>query len=180
MPNRSVFDDLSPDEIKAIEAEMIRRNFKRIYELEQWCVERGWEITRGPLYTKAKSVKRRLEFVKASTLAMQQVVEVAPDDDAKATGALLALVQADTFDTMLAFQEATEEPDPDKRLARLKDAALIANRVANANVRLKTFQAKTREKLDADLAAIKAAGGDEKTLEAVQQRIAIYLPSNGR
>lgn len=180
MPNISAFDDLSPEEIAAIEGEMARRNFKRLYQLTDWCAERGWKIERGPIYNRAKAVKRRLEFVKASTEAMKQVAETAQDDGAQASSAVLALVQAETFEMMLKMQEAGEETDIGERLELLKSAALIAQRSGNTSIRVKQYQAEVRAKLDADLEAIKAAGGDPATLDAVQKRVAIYLPANNR
>lgn len=180
MPNISAFDDLSPEEIQTIEAEMSRKNFKRLYQLVDWCREQGWNIERGAIYNRAKKVKRRLEFVKASTDAMLQIADATEDQGDKRSSAVLALVQSEAFEMMLSMQQADDEDDPGKRMSLLKDAALIAQRTTNASVKLKQFQAEFRAKLEAELAAMKDQGFDGATIDAVTKRVAIYLPSNGR
>lgn len=180
MPNREVVDDWTDEEIAEFDKEIERLRFKKVRDLVKWAESRGLTISRGAAHNRIKKVRRRLEFVKATSLAMEQVADAAQDDAAKASTAVLALVQAETFDMMLTMQEAEEEEDPAKRMKLLKDAALIAQRTTNSSVRLKQFQAEARARIEADLEALKKEGFDGATLDAVQKRVAVYLPDNGR
>lgn len=172
MPNHSAFDSLSPDELAEIDREFQRRNFKRLKPMLDWFQERGWDIGRGPMYRRSRDLKRRLEFVKASSQAMKEVAEAAKDDGADASSAVLALVQAEAFEVMLAMQEATDEDDTDLRLERLKNAALIAQRAGNTSVRVKQYQAKVQAALqaaaDKSEAIAKKAGLSEEDWAAIR------------
>jgi hypothetical protein len=180
MPNKSVLDDWSDAEIAAFDAEIQRRRFKDYRGLVEWAAGRGLKISRGAAHNRGKMLKQRLEFVKASSLAMEQIADAVKDDSAKASSAVLALVQAEAFEMMLKMQEAEGEEDPAERMELLKSAALIAQRTTNSSVRLKQFQVEARARLDADLEALKKEGFDGATLDAVQKRVAVYLPDNGR
>ncbi|MDD5276771.1 MAG: DUF3486 family protein [Methylovulum sp.] len=52
--------------------------------------------------------------------------------------------------------------------------------IGRLNISTKKWQQEVRTKLSADLAALKKEGFDGATIDAMERRVAIYLPDNGR
>jgi hypothetical protein len=175
MPNKSVLDDWSDAEIAAFDAEIQRRRFKDYRGLVEWAAGRGLKISRGAAHNRGKMLKQRLEFVKASSLAMEQIADAVKDDSAKASSAVLALVQAEAFEIMLAMQEASEEEDTDLRLERLKTAALIAQRSGNTSIRVKQYQAQVDAKAKAAAETVsqmaKKGGLSEEVIRQIEEQV---------
>jgi hypothetical protein len=181
MPNNSVLDSWTVEEIAAFDKQIENQRFKNIRGLVTWAAERGLKISRGAAHSRKNVVQRRVELVKASAQAMEQIADSIKDDTGKASSAILALMHSEVFEVMLNVQQADEEEDPAKRLKLLKEAALIVQRLTNSNIRLKNFQVEANARLAAELEVMKQSGEfDGKTLDAVQKRVAVYLPDNGR
>jgi len=171
---------MSPEDFERFAAEFASRRFKDTDGMVAWLSAQGYEIKRGAVWRAGSKLKRKLQAVKDATAAAKMVVESARDDEASLGEAVIAMVQSQMFDVMTNLQDAEEEDDPAERLKLLgitARAAADASRAANS---VKKHRMDIRAKLDADLEALKKEGFDANTIDAMQKRVAIYLPSNGR
>ena len=180
MPRPSAFDDMPEAAYNAFAAEFADRKFKDVDGMVDWLTERGFEIKRGAIWRAGSKIKRRLQAIKDATQAAKLIVNETKDDEASLSEAVVSMVQSSMFDTLVALKEADDEDDPAERLKLLGTAARAAADAARASLSTKTHRLNIQAKLKADLEALKKEGFDGATIEAMQQRVAIYLPDNRR
>ena len=149
MPNISVFDGLSPDEIVKIEAEIANRNFRGYSDLSDWCKSHGWQIERGALWNRGSKLKKQLQNVKNATQVAKMYVDVSADDAGALSEATLSLVQSGLFEVLSSMQEADETDDPAERMKLFSVAARAAADVGRASISQKKWRIEVRTKLQA-------------------------------
>lgn len=158
MPNNSVFDDLSPDEIAKIEAEIANRNFKNYSGLSEWCKSHGWSIERGALWNRGSKIKRYQQILKDATASATMIGESVKDDSGVLNDATLSLVQAGIFNVLTKIGDDDTEDQEIKRqqrqLGMLSMAAKASSEVGRASINVKKYKSEVRAKLQA--AALKA------------------------
>ena len=92
---------------------------------------------------------------------------------------MIALVQTEMFESIIALQEAGDEDvDPMERMGLLSKVAKNIASLTQASVRLKKFQSEVRERLAAKLNALedeaksgKGRAFDAETLRIVREEI---------
>lgn len=108
--------------------------------------------SRSALHRYGSKLDRRLAAIRASTEAAKLIQAQAGDDQDARSEALIALVQTELFEAILALQEAEEfdadgNPiDPSDRVELLSKAAKNIATLARGSVALKTFQAQARQR----------------------------------
>lgn len=154
MPRPSPINDLSPEQRKTFEQELVRRNFSDYDGLAVWLKEQGFEIARSTAYRHGVKVKRRLQAVRNSTDAARLIAEAAPDDQDLRSAAVISMVQSDLFEVMVTLQELEEADNPAERVLLLKEASRAVLDMTKASVLQKTWADKVMTKIRA---AAKAA-----------------------
>lgn len=188
MPNVSVFDGLSTDEIARIEAEIANRNFKDYSGLSEWCKSHGWSIERGALWNRGKGIKQRLQTLRDATDMSKMIGESVKDEGGSLNDATLSLVQAGLFNIANKMIDNMNNEDDDenneanlaKNLELFTKAAKASSELGRASIAVKKYKAEVQVKLDAAFARLElqAAGGkpgvrklDADTLKAVRQEV---------
>lgn len=167
MPNNSVFDDLTPEEIALIDAEIERRNFKKFSELSEWCKEHGWDIERGALWTRAQKVKKNLQIVKMVTQEAMQIKQSVKDEGGDLHDATLSLIQARLYQSVSDLVEADEEEDPVQQIELLGKAARASADISRSSVNVKKWKQEIEAK------------ATKKALEEAAQRVDAAAKAQG-
>jgi hypothetical protein len=112
------------------------------------------------VWRESDRVRRRVERIQAATQAAELIQRAHPDEADAMSGAVIAMVQNDTFDVLLQLQEADEDTEPGERLALLSKAARAIAELSHASIRHKQHAARVRAALESAKAA--AAAGAEQ------------------
>lgn len=163
-----------PPEVKGwLDKHLVQGDFSGYALLEAELKTRGYQISKSALHRYGQKFERRLSAIKASTEAARMLTEGAADDQDARSEAVIALVQAELFESILNLQEASEEDiDPGERLGLLSAAAKNIATLSRASVNLKQYQAKVRAEDAEKLARME---GDAKSgkrrldLETIKQ-----------
>src|SRR5574343_343525 len=92
-----------PEEVRqALEARLIAQGFTGYQGLEDWLRGQGLEISRSAIHRHGQKIERRMAAIKAIT-------EAADDDQDARSEAVIALVQTEMFDSIIAIQEADDD-----------------------------------------------------------------------
>ena len=133
--------------------------------------------SRSAVHRYGTKLERRLSAIRASTEAAKMIQAHAGDSKDARSEALVAMVQTELFEAILALQEADEigedgeKPDPGERVTLLSKAAKNIATLTRSSINLKEFQAKveeaTRRKLlaeqEANLQEVAKAQGMDDT-----------------
>ncbi|MFI3218345.1 MAG: DUF3486 family protein [Methylococcales bacterium] len=175
MPNVSVFDDMSADEIARVDAEIERRNFKNLTAISEWCKSQGWEIERGAVWTRSSKLKKRLQTLKNATDASKLIEKQVQDEGGSLHDATLSIIQAGLFDCVTNLEEANDEDDPLLRVELLGKAARAAADVGRASISVKKYKSEVKAKAQsvAEKVAITASknGLSMETVELLKREI---------
>ena len=107
--------------------------------------------SRSAVHRYGTKLERRLSAIRASTEAAKMIQAHAGDDKDARSEALVAMVQTELFEAILALQEADEvdengeRADPGDRVALLSKAAKNIATLTRSSINLKEFQAKVEE-----------------------------------
>lgn len=163
-----------PEELRReLEQRLIRNGFSDYDGLVEWLVSQGFEIHRSSVYRFGSKFEDRLRALKVSTEKARAVVEASPDDAGDMSEALTRLTQQAAFDILMELELDPETIEFPKLVRAIAD-------INRSSVTLKKYQAEARVRIEADLKKLEAEGYDKNTLAALQNRISIYLPNNGR
>lgn len=172
MPNVSAFDDLSPEDIQKIDAEIVRRNFKHFTEISEWCKANGWQIERGAAWGRAQTVKKNLRFVKFATEEALQIKKEIKDEGGDLHDATLSIIQARLFQSVSDLVEADGEDDPAQQIELLGKAARASSDISRASVSVKKWKqeivAKARKEALEEAAKNVEAAAKAQGLDAAQ------------
>lgn len=133
-----------PEEVRnALNQELADRNFTGYAELEDWLRGQGFEISKSAIHRYGQKIERRMAAIKASTEAAKFIVDAAGDDADARSEAVIALVQTEMFDSIIAIQEAgDDEVPPEDRLGMMSAAAKNIATLTRASLAQKEFKAK--------------------------------------
>lgn len=175
MPNISAFDDLTPDEIATIDAEIERRNFKNLTAISDWCKANGWQIERGAVWNRSSKIKKRLQTLKNATDASKLIEKQVQDEGGSLHDATLSIIQAGLFDCVTNLEEANDEDDPFIRVELLGKAAKAAADVGRASISVKKYKNEVKAKAQsvADKVAQTASknGLSQETIDILKREI---------
>ncbi len=167
----------------ALNRELSARNFSGYEALEDWLHDQGFEISKSAIHRYGQKIERRMAAIKASTEAAKMIVDAAGDDQDARSESVIALVQTDIFDSIIAIQEADDDDlTPAERLGVMSKAAKNIASLTSASIRQKQFKveaearirqqllAEQKEKLDA--MGVKS-GVTEETKRAIREALGI-------
>lgn len=171
MPRPAKADTLPEALRRELDRRLAARAFSGYEELSQWLAAQGYEISKSALHRYGTRLKRRLEAIRASTLAARAIAEAAPDDEDLRSAAVISLVQSELFEALLAVQEASEAEDPTERLRLLAAAARAIADVARASRGQKAWAREVAARLKELERDAGKKGLDAKTLAAVREAL---------
>lgn len=150
---------------------LIEGNFSGYQLLEEELRQRGCAVSKSAIHRYGQKIERRFAAIKASTEAARLLTEGAADDQDARSEAVIALVQAELFETLVNLQEATDDDvDPGERVKLLSTAAKNIATLSRASVNLKRFQSEVRSKVEAAAASVeKIAKKGGLSAESVDQ-----------
>lgn len=174
MPAPSKISQL-PEDVRAwLDAELIKRGFGGLVEIEGLLAERGFEIGKSTIGIHSQNLKRKLASIRAATEAARMIAESAPDDADLRSAATMSMVQTDLFGVLVALQEA-EDADPAERLKLLSRAAAAIADLSRASVNQKKWHIEMRDRARSVAEEVKsnarAAGMSEETAELWRRKI---------
>lgn len=138
-----------PDAVRTwLDKALADSNFSGYEEFEQLLRDKGYSIGKSSLHRYGQQLETKLAAVKASTEAARAIAEAAPDDADLRSAAVMSLVQTDTFNVMVALQEA-EGADPADRLKLLAKAAEAIAKLSRASVNQKKWETEVKAKVEA-------------------------------
>lgn len=162
MGRQSSITALPGDVREALNRELNARNFSGYEALEDWLRDQGFEISKSAIHRYGQKIERRMQAIKASTEAAKLITESAGDDQDARSEAVIALVQTEMFDSIIAIQEADDEDlSPSDRLGMMSKAAKNIATLARASIAQKQYKATVQAKAAevADKAARLASKG---------------------
>lgn len=174
MARRGKIDGLPEDVRRWLERALTESGFSGYEQLEAMLTEKGFSISKSAIHRYGQKIERRFAAIKASTEAARLLTEGAADDQDARSEAVIALVQTEMFESIIALQEAGDEDvDPMERMGLLSKVAKNIASLTQASVRLKKFQSEVREKLSAKLNAleVEAKSGNGRAFDAETLRI---------
>ena len=175
MPPPSKIAQLDEDTRRELEAKIVSNGFGGYVALAEWLADKGYSIGKSAVGAYGQKLERRLSAIKTSTEAARLITAVAPDDADERSNAIISLVQTEIFESLLALQEAEEEPDPAKRIGILGDAAKNIAALTRASVTRNKWAQEVRTKLDAAREEVRklatGAGVSAETMAAIDRRL---------
>ncbi len=176
-------------------AHLVEDSFLDLDEKTEWLnrrlSEEGIEVPEGAIgrsavYSYLRDYQIEFEASMAEGDRMLQLARASLETHQDAEGVLqqasIRTMQTSLLRLSVSLRKLEQAETPDLH-AISKTASVLTRAMADIgrlNISTLKWQDELRTKLDAELAALKQEGFDDKTLEAVQKRVAIYLPSNGR
>lgn len=154
-------------------------NFSGYKELEELMRAKGFEISKSAIHRHGQKIERRMAAIKASTEAAKMITEAAGDDQDARSEAVIALVQTEMFDSIIAIQEASDTDDkkltPEDRLGLMSKAAKNIATLARASIAQKQFkttvQARATEAAEKVAKLAKKGGMSATTVEEIKRSI---------
>lgn len=179
MPPPSKIDLLPPETREELDRRLVANGFGGLVGLSEWLSEQGFEISKTSVGVRAQRLKQRLAAITASTEAMKMVAAAAPDDADDRSNAIISLVQADMFETLVEFQEAqaqdSDELSPAERIMLYAKASKGIADLQRAAVSRHRWADEVKRKLDTAKAEIQQigtrAGISEDTMRAIDARL---------
>lgn len=166
-----------PEEVRRyLERALTERNFSGYEALEALMRDQGYTISKSAIHRYGQKIERRFAAIKASTEAARMLTEGAPDDQDALSGAVIALVNTEIFESIIAIQEANdEELSAADRLGMMSSAAKNIATLARASIAQKQFksavQAKAAEVADKAERLAKKGGLSADTVAEIRRSI---------
>lgn len=176
MAKRSTVERL-PQEIRhELERKLADNGFSDYTSLAEWLHTQGYEISRSAVHRYGAKIQRRFANIKASTEAARLIAQGASDEADTRSEAVIAMLQTEVFDALIAIGELTDSQLDE--VARLDLMGKVAKNIAplmSASTRLKEYQAKLQAKAEAvatEVAkTIKKGGLSDETADEIRRKI---------
>lgn len=162
MGRQSSITALPEDVRRWLERALSEQNFSGYEALEAMMRDKGYSISKSAIHRYGQKIERRMAAIKASTEAAKLLTEAAGDDQDARSEAVIALVQTEMFESIIAIQEADdEELTAADRLGLMSKAAKNIATLARASIAQKQFKTQVQAKAAevADKAARLASKG---------------------
>lgn len=155
MARQRAVDQLPPEIRGWLDKTLTDGNFSGYALIEEALRDRGYQISKSALHRYGQHVERRFAAIRASTEVARMLTEGAADAQDVRSEAIIALVQTEMFEGILALQEATgTDVDPKERLSLLSAAAKNIATLTRASVNLKKFQTEVRARAESAATAV--------------------------
>ncbi len=162
MGRASTITALPQDVRRWLERALCEQGFAGYEALEAMMREKGFALSKSAIHRYGQTIERRMSAIKASTEAAKMIVDAAGDDQDARSESVIALVQTEMFDSIIAIQEAgDEELTPSERLELMSKAAKNIATLTGASIRQKQFKSTVQARATevADKAAKLASKG---------------------
>lgn len=164
-----------PEDVRRwLERALSEQGFAGYEALEAMMRDKGYAISKSAIHRYGQKIERRMAAIKASTDAAQLIVDAAGDDQDARSEAVIALVQTEMFDSIIAIQEAgDEELSPSDRLGMMSKAAKNIATLARASIAQKQYKATVLKRLEAMETDARAGKRtlDPETLRIVREEL---------
>lgn len=174
---RATSIDGLPDEIRAwLDKALAENNFTGYQALEAALRENGFAISKSAIHRYGQKIERRMAAIKASTEAAKLITEAAGDEQDNRSEAVIALVQTEMFESIIAIQEASnEELSAEDRLGLMSKAAKNIATLTRASLAQKEYKtkvlAKATEAAEKVAKLAKKGGMSAQTVEEIRRSI---------
>lgn len=176
MAKRSQVETLPTAVRHKLERKLSENGFSNYTALAEWLQSQGWQISRSAVHRYGVKVQKRFASIKASTEAARLIAEGASDEADTRSEAVIAMLQTEVFDALIAIGEL---PDGElDEVARLDLMSKVAKNIAplmTASTRLKQFQSKLKADMDKAFQALESESKqgtlDAHTLKRIRQEV---------
>lgn len=176
MAQRSSVERLPETVRHELERKLADNGFSNYTELANWLKSQGYEISRSAVHRYGAKVQKRFASIKASTEAARLIAEGASDESDTRSEALIAMLQTEVFDALIAIGElSSSELD---EVAKLDLMGKVSKNIAplmTASTRLKQFQNKLKADMDKAFEKLEAQSKqgtlDEHTLKRIRTEV---------
>ncbi len=155
---------------------LAENNFTGYEALESLLRDRGYAISKSAIHRYGQKIERRMAAIKASTEAARLITEGAADDQDVRSEAVIALVQTEMFESILAIQESEDdELAPEDRIGLMSKAAKNIATLTRASIAQKQYKATVQARAEAAASAVeqiaKKGGLSDEAADLIRQRI---------
>lgn len=181
MPTPSKIAQMPPELRQWLHQALVDRAFGDIVplteELNAKLKEAGVAIYIGKSAVGAESqkLKRAQESIRAATEAAKFLADGARDDADARSEAVMALVQTEMFDALLAVREANDSEDPMEKVGLMSLAAKNIATLSRARVNQSKFrrevEAAAKAAADAVAGIARAGGLSEEAIGTIRARV---------
>ena len=176
MAKRSSVELLPTDIRHELERKLAENGFGNYTALAEWLHTQGYEISRSAVHRYGSKIQKRFANIKASTEAARLIAEGASDEADTRSEAVIAMLQTEVFDALIAIGELDDGELDD--VARLDLMGKVAKNIAplmSASTRLKEYQAKLQVKITqtaSEVAKVVKKGGlSDETADEIRRKI---------
>ena len=176
MAQRSSIEKLPEAVRHEFERKLVENGFSDYQAIAEWLQDQGYEISRSAAHRYGQKVQRRFAAIKSSTEAARLIAEGAADEGDTRSEALMAMLQTELFDALVAIGEMdSEELNALDRFGVMAEGAKKISGLISASTRLKEYQAKVKAKVQTaaeDVAKQAKKGGlSEESVEVIRKHI---------
>lgn len=169
MGRQSTITALPKEVRRFLERALTEQNFSGYEALEEMMRDKGYAISKSAIHRHGQKIERRMAAIKASTEAAKLIVEAAGDDQDARSESIIALVQTEMFDSIIAIQEADDDDlSAADRLGLMSKAAKNIATLTRASIVQKQYKATVLKRLS-EMEADARTG--KRTLDAETLRI---------
>lgn len=164
-----------PEDVRRwLERALTERGFSGYEELEALLWDKGYTVGKSSIHRYGQKIERRMAAIRASTDAAKLITEAAGDDQDARSEAVIALVQTEMFESIIAIQEAGDRGvSAEDRLGLMSKAAKNIATLTRASIAQKQFKAtvlKRLQEMESDARTGKRTL-DAETLRIVREEI---------
>jgi len=174
---RAKITKLPPDVLKWLERTLSANGYSEYVVLEEELAARGFTISKSSIHRYGVKLQAKLQGIKDSTAMSALILEEAPDDADKRSGALMALTQTELFNIVLAIRELDDETDLLKRAKLLSALTGNISKLARSSVYQKKHELEIRARVAVAektiTAAAKRTGASPELIKIVEQQLGI-------
>ncbi len=149
MGRASTITALPEDVRRWLERALTERGFSGYEELEALLRDKGYTVGKSSIHRHGQKLERHMARIKAANDAAMLIADAAGDHADNRSAAVLAMIQEQTFNTMLNLAEADESDDPSEKLKLMNTAMRGVADMTRASIALKKHQRETAERLKA-------------------------------
>ena len=176
MAPRSKITQLPNDAKQWLDQALIDGNFSAYQALVAALKEIGYSISKSAIHRYGKTIEDKMAAIKASTEAAKMIAEGLQDDEDSRSGAVIAMVQSEIFNALLALEASNQSANPEERLKTLASAAKSIADITRASISNKKYAADIKAKVEAKFNELeqrnsKSQGFDTEMFKRIKQEV---------
>ena len=123
MPPRAKLYNLSEEDRKWLDAELVKNGFGSYTQLSEELKRRGYEISRCAVHRYGMVLQKKIDAIRGSYEAALAINQAVADEPATLSDSVVAMVQAEMFRTLLTLGTDGMDQDMADRLKALSGVA---------------------------------------------------------